>query len=69
MKKIFLLLFIIFFTFSCFNSNKTETVISKELENKNVSDDVNIEKIKSIKIDFEKDLDWFFEKTISWSKN
>lgn len=69
MKKIFVIPFFVFFISACFNSDETKSVISKELENKNVQDNIVQEKNKSIQVDFEKDLDWFFEKAQSGSKN
>lgn len=69
MKKIFVILFFVFFISACFNSDDTKSVISKELENKNVQDNVVQEKNKSIQVDFEKDLDWFFKNNQSGSTN
>lgn len=68
MKKLIIVLFLIFLNFSCFKADENKTIISKELENKNVQNNVNHEKNKSIKLDFQKDLDEFLE-TNSWSEN
>ncbi len=69
MKKIFIALFFIFFISSCFNSGENKSVISQQLENKNIQNTIIQEKTTSIKVDFEKDLNWFFQQTNSGSKN